>query len=237
MRLAKRLGLHALTRHVTVIRSVLKYAYDADLIEKPVKLGKGFSKPSAAQKRKAKHKAEADNGKRLFTPLELKRILDVCLPELKAPVLLGINGGFGNTDCGTLPNSAVDFEAGVITYARPKTGVPRVVPLWPETLRAIQSVLASARPKPIDEHAAKLVFLTRSGRPLVRQIVTQDEKTGIIKVANVDRISTTFASLLERLQLHRPRIGFYTLCHTFRTWADETRDQHAIRGAAGEEGW
>jgi hypothetical protein len=39
LKLAKRLGVHALTRHVTCIRSLFKYAYDVDLINDPVKLG------------------------------------------------------------------------------------------------------------------------------------------------------------------------------------------------------
>ena len=49
-RLAKRLGVHALTRNLTTIRSVFKYAYDVDLIDRPIKFGKGFANPTAVQK-------------------------------------------------------------------------------------------------------------------------------------------------------------------------------------------
>ena len=44
----------------------------------------------------------------------------------------------------------------------------------------------------------------------------------------VDRLSARFSRLLKRLELNRPRIGFYTLRRVFRTIADETRDFPAI---------
>jgi integrase len=233
LKLARRLGVHALTRHVTAIRSVFKYAYDVDLIEDPVKFGKGFANPSAAQKRKAKQKAELENGKKLFRREELVSILDACDPDLRAPVLLGINGGFGNTDCATLPRSTVDLDAGLVTYARPKTGVPRIVPLWPETVAALRQTLAGDRAEPGNERAAALVFLTPTGRPLVRQTVSADDESGKITAANVDELSARFCALLKSLGIHRTGIGFYTLRHTFRTWADESHDQHAIHRIMG----
>jgi hypothetical protein len=44
-----------------------------------------------------------------------------------------INAALGNADCGRLVFQALDLDAGWLDYARPKTGVPRRVPLWPET--------------------------------------------------------------------------------------------------------
>lgn len=230
-RLAKRLGVHALTRHLTVIKGVFKYAYDMDLIEHPIKFGRGFAKPTAAQERKARQKAELTNGKKLFTREELLSILDSCDGQLRAAVLLGMNGGFGNTDIATLPHSAIDWEDKVISYARPKTGVQRTVPLWLETAEALKHLLA-AKPSPEDDSASRLVFLSPRGKPLVRQRVrTSDE--GVVKASNIDRLSADFSSLLTSLGLRRPRTGFYTLRHTFRTWADETNDQHAIHRIMG----
>lgn len=44
----KGLGVHALNRSITVIRGMFKYAYEIDLIDRPVKFGKAFERPSAA---------------------------------------------------------------------------------------------------------------------------------------------------------------------------------------------
>jgi len=41
------LGVHALNRAVTIVRGMLKYAYDVDLLRFPVKFGKSFARPSA----------------------------------------------------------------------------------------------------------------------------------------------------------------------------------------------
>jgi len=225
--------VHALTRHLTAIRSVFQYAYDVDLMDRPMKFGKGFANPTAVQKRKAKQRAETQNGKKLFTANELRAILNACDPALRASVLLGINGGFGNTDCATLPRSGVDLEAGLIAFPRPKTEVQRVIPLWPETLSALRQVLETARARPADDMAAALVFLTPRKRPLVRQNLSVDEETGGTKAAKVDALTVHFAALLTSLGIHRRGIGFCTLGHTFRTWADETHDQRAIHRIMG----
>jgi len=49
----------------------------------------------------------------------------------------------------------------------------------------------------------------------------------------VDAISHEFTRLLRRLDIKRKGVGFYALRHTFRTWADEVRDQHAIHRIMG----
>ena len=45
----KGLGVHALGRTITVIKSMFKYVYEMDLIDKPLKYGPAFEKPSAIQ--------------------------------------------------------------------------------------------------------------------------------------------------------------------------------------------
>lgn len=231
-KLSKRLGVHALRRHIIAIKSVFRYAYDMDLIEHPVKFGREFEIPTTTQQRKAKQQAEVENGKKLFTREELREIIEQAdQVVLKATIFLGINGGFGNTDCASLPRSSVDLTNAIIVNARPKTGVERVVPLWPETIRALAEVM-DQRPKPESDQVAKLVFLTPRGKQLVRQrFCTHDD--GTLKVTNIDQLSSQFSVLLSSLGYKRRGVGFYTLRHTFRTWADTVHDQHAIHKIMG----
>jgi len=226
------LGVYALNRGITIIRSMFKHAYEADLIERPVKFGTGFAKPSASLKRKLRRTAELENGKRLFELPEVRSLLDSSKIPMRAMILLAVNGGFGNTDCARLRLKAVDLEQAVIEFDRPKTGVERTVPLWPEAVQALREAL-DKRPRPADEEAEKLVFLTSSGRPWVRENVHRSENNGIEKVVPIDMIAQEFGKLLTRLGLKRKGVGFYALRHTFRTWADEVRDQHAIHRIMG----
>jgi hypothetical protein len=62
---------------------------------------------------------------KFFEADEIRRMIDAAGVPLNAMILLGINVGFGNADCGTLPLSFLDLTNGWITYARPKTGVSR----------------------------------------------------------------------------------------------------------------
>ena len=229
---AKGMGVHALNRTVTMIRSIFKYAYEIGLIEKPVRYGPGFARLPASSRRKSRRATEMANGKRLFTAAEVTAMLETAASQLRAMVLLGINGGFGNTDCARLPRSAVDPERAVIEFDRPKTGVERVVPLWPETVTALREAFLQ-RPKPAAGQHEKLMFLTIFGRPWVREQVYSQENTGIEKVVMLDSIGQEFNKLLVRVGLKRKGIGFYTLRHTFRTWADEVKDQHAIHRIMG----
>jgi integrase len=120
----------------------------------------------------------------------------------------------------------------VIEFDRPKTGAERLVPLWPETLQALKEVLTT-RPKLADKEVEGLFFLTPSGKAWVRQHVHRGDDGGVAKVVHVDTVGEQFEVLLRKLNLKRRGIGFYTLRHTFRTWADESRDQHAIHRIMG----
>ena len=69
---------------------------------------------------------------------QIRKLLEAADATTKAMLLLGVNCGFGPTDCATLPVDAVDLDAGFISYARPKTGIARRCPLWPETVQALK---------------------------------------------------------------------------------------------------
>ena len=228
----KGLGVHALIRVITVVRGLFKYAYEIDLIDKPIRYSKVFDRPGAALKRKNRRANELRNGKRLFEADEIRAMLHMADTPLRAMILLGINGGLGNTDCARLPIAAVSLDKAVLEFDRPKSGIERVVPLWPETVAALRQALA-ARPKPATDEVKGLVFLTTPGQSWVRENIHRTEDNRIRKVVPMDAITQAFDKVIRRLGLKRKGIGFYTLRHTFRTWADEVRDQHAIHRIMG----
>jgi integrase len=207
---AKKWGPVALANEVQRVRVIFRHAYDAGLIETPVRFGPEFKKPS----RKVLRQVRAAKGPRLFEPAEVHALLARARPVLKAMILLGLNCGFGNADCGRLPRSALDLEGGWVNFARPKTGVGRRCPLWPETVAALRAALA-VRPEPKEPGLEGLVFITNKGKCWAKEDTN----------GPVSRATTT---LLEQLGLHRPGIGFYTLRHTFETVGGESRDQVAV---------
>jgi hypothetical protein len=64
-----------------------------------------------------------------------------------AMILLGINCGLGNFDCGMLPASAFDLKDGWLNYPRPKTEIGRRAKLWPETVKVFREAIKK-RPRP-----------------------------------------------------------------------------------------
>ena len=233
-RLVRKHGLGTLGREITVTRSVFRYAFESDLVERPVKFGPRFRGPSKQDKRKAKARVEQANGKKLFTADEVRRLMDAADPQLKAMILLGVNGGMGNTDCSSLPESALDLKAGWLDYARGKTGIERRIPLWPETVEALRLVIANRRTA-ADEADAGLVFLTKFGLRWVRYGFEETKRLGrtSIKAKQDNQLAKTFGKLLDQLKLRRPGIGFYCLRHTFETIAGGSKDQVAVDAIMG----
>jgi integrase len=217
-KLAKRWGPGTLGNVINRMRVAFKYASDNGLIDRPVCYGSAFKRPS----RKTLRIDKARKGRKLLTAEEICRLINAATPQVKAMILLGINCGFGNADCGTLPLSAVDFDNGVIDYPRPKTGIPRRCPLWPETAAAIQEALA-VRPEPKKPAHKGLVFMTKYGQPWA-------------KLSTDNTLAKELGKLLRELHINgRKGLGFYTLRHTFRTIADEAKDQPAADYIMGHE--
>src|SRR5262249_47279903 len=217
-KLAKRWGPGTLGNVINRMRVAFKYASDNGLIDRPVRYGSAFKRPS----RKTLRIDKAKKGPKLFTAEEVRCLLDAASPQVEAMVLLGINCGFGNADCGTLPQRAVDLDNGIIDYPRPKTGIPRRCPLWPETVRAVREALA-IRPEPKKAEHAGLVFVTKYGQPWA-------------KLSTDNTLAKELGKLLRQLGINgRQGLGFYTLRDTFRTVVDEAKDQPAADYIMGHE--
>jgi len=217
-RMAKKWGPHRLGKMVQCIRCLFKYAAGSNLIDRPVRAGLDFKPPG--KKTLRIHKAK--QGPKLFTADEIRRLIDAAGQPLKAMLLLGINCGFGNADCGRLPISVVNLESGMIDYPRGKTGIARRCVLWPETVTCLRDALASRR-EPKNSANAGLMFVTRKGGSWHTNTTESP-------------ISYEVGKLLRRLGINgREGLGFYTLRHTFRTIADEAKDQPAADYIMGHE--
>ena len=201
---------------VIKIRSIFKYAYEAGLIDKPMRFGPNFKRPGKAALRRERN----DKPPRLFTAAELRQVVDAADGQLKAMVLLGINAGLGNADCGQLKIRNVDMATGWLNYPRPKTGINRRCLLWPETIAALKQAI-DARPEPKDDANRELVFITKYGGSWFQ------DTTGASSLGH------EFTKLLLELKLRREGLSFYTLRHTFATEAGASRDQLAINTIMG----
>lgn len=213
-KLAKRLGPVALGKQIQMVRMVFKFAFDSELIDRPIRFGPGFKRPS----KKTLRLEKAKKGKKLFTADEIANMIEAAGLQLKAMILLGINCGFGNADCGTLPLSALDLDQGWLNYHRPKTGIDRRCPLWPETVHALRDAIVK-RPDPKNQEDLGLAFITKYGKRWAK-----DDKD--------NPISKECRKLLDGLGINGHR-SFYTLRHSFQTIGDETKDFVAVRDIMG----
>jgi integrase len=213
--LAKTRSATSVGNEVNRVRVILRFAFENGLTERPVRFG-GFKRPSKSVIRRQR----SEKGPRMFEAAEIRKLLEATQGQLRAMILLGVNCGLGNADCGMLPLSAIDLAGAWLDFPRPKSGIPRRCPLWPEAVDALQSVIANRKP-PANEDAEDRVFVTKYGKPWYR-----DGKP-------MSAVSHEFRKLLDRLDLHRPGVGFYALRHTFQTIGDETGDYLAVRRIMG----
>jgi len=213
---------NSLGNEINRIRGVFKYAFDAALIETPIRFGPGFARPSKKTLRIERQQKQQEHGKRMLEAADLRAILKAASQPLKAMILLGANCGLGQSDLSNLPKSALNLETGWLDYPRPKTGVERRCPLWPETVEALQQAIA-IRPKPKDPADEKLIFVTKYGLRWVKATAK----------SNDDAIAKEFAKLLVKLDLKRPGVNFYALRHGFQTAAGGSRDPEAVSHVMG----
>ena len=215
-------GLHAIGRIVTLTRMLFGFAYENELVEKPIRFGQQFARPSKKSMRIHRARKQEKHGLRMFEAAEITRLIEAASPAVKAMILLAVNGGLGNSDLANLPKSAI--KGNWLQFPRVKTGIDRRIPLWPETLQAITEAIEN-RPRHKDSADAELCFITKYGHKWVRQ--------GPNGTSNVDKICDAFNKLLVDLNLKRDRLGFYALRHTFETIAGGCGDQVAVSSIMG----
>lgn len=216
--LAGRWGAARLANGIQGCRGIWKWGYQNGLLESPMRFGTGFSPPSA----KAIRQARNGNGPRMFEPEQIRALLKHADRNMRAMILLGLNGALGNHDLATLPIGAIDLERAWLDYPRRKTAIPRRIPLWPETVKAIRTVLAERAESSSDN--GTLVFMRPSGKTYV---------------GNHDGapVSAAYNTVSRRAKVKGRT--FYDLRRTFQTIGDGARDPvatSAIMGHAPKSG-
>lgn len=207
--LAGTVGLKTLDGRVTRARAIFNYASKNGLLEVNLNRlwGTEFNKPSRSAITK-----QGGNVEKLFSREEIISLIYHAGHQMRAMILLGINGGYGNADCALIEKE--DIEDGWLTRKRQKTGKRRRTPLWPETQAAISEALAK-RPDPKYDVDEPMVFITKYGNTWVPS-------------SKDNPVSQEFKKVAKSAGIRGGYKTFYTLRHTFQTIGDETKDFVAV---------
>ena len=202
---------HRLNLHIGVMKAMFHWARKNDILQ-------SIPNIDAVSKGKIVHREMFT-----FSSEQIKKLLSAADLKMRAMIWLGLNCGFGCTDCSRLKWTDLDLEKGRVQLARNKTGVPRNLPLWPETIQALKKVARSGQ----------LVFYTAEGHPWIRILFkTQDE--GSSKYTIVNAVTSMFSRLLKKAKIHAPKgTGFYTLRRTAATLAARSGDPFAVQRLLG----
>ncbi len=205
------------------VRTFFKWAFESELIESIPNFGPDFKKPSRAVVRRDKQQRQSSRGGKLdFTADEIRKLLNNSSDWMHACILLGINGGLNNSDCGRLSSNFLELDSGWYDLARHKTGIPRRFPLWKETVEAVR-IAMKQRPDAKKDTDDSLCFLTSHGKPLRWEIV---KESGEVFVC--DNITKAFTKLCRACGVLKTGRGFYGLRRSFETVAGGTKDQVAV---------
>jgi integrase len=246
-RWAKTYGPVRMGAEINRARVVFNYAEKNKLIPRgTMEFGEGFKRPS----KKVMRLHRADQGKKLFGADELRRLIEAAPQPLKAMLLLGINAGLGNSDVANLVMKQLDLESGWLNYPRPKTGVTRRCPLWPETIQALREWLA-VRPRARSNADTDLVFLTFRGkswtpnlksRPLTNEMGKLLRRPCCVSCSKVNVAGALACDCGWKptkaepwRSTYRDGLSFYALRHTLETIGGESRDQVAVDAIMGHD--
>jgi len=186
--------------YIQTIRSMFKWAKLA------VDFGNDFVKPS-----RNVYRAAARAKKRVFTARELAAMLRYATARQRAFLLIGLNTGMYAKHLSRLRWKDIALERGgwTLDWLRPKTEIPQIAPLWPETVAALPP-----RGKP-----DALVFRTKSGKSMVRR--------------RVDEPARAIRRLVDRLGIRRVGVAFGAVRHTHTSAVQDCGDRDAARLVRG----
>ena len=200
-----------INNRITAVKAMYKWALDNGVISNTPNL--------KAIKKVVISKTE----KPTFSITQIQKLLENASNKMKAMIWLGLNCGFGCTDCAGLQWKNLDLKHARVCFPRSKTGIGRNLPLWPETVESLKSI-----PKLGD-----LIFYTPKGNPLVRTIKSAD-KNGREKYTKENAVSKKFSKLIKKAGVKTEKgVGFYTLRRTAATLAARSGDPFAVQRLLG----
>ena len=159
----------------------------------------------------------------IFSSEEIRKLLELADVQMKVMIWLGLNCGFGCTDCAKLQWVNFDFKKNRVILARGKTGILRDLPLWPETVEALKN---------IPHREGKLVFYTKHEKPMIseRYIGSGNSR----KYSSTNMVTTKFTRLMKKAGIHVPKgTGFYSLRRAAATMAARSGDPFAVQRLLG----
>ena len=202
---------HRLNLHISNLKTLFHWARKNNILEHIPNI-------DAVSRSKIIHKQRM-----IFTHDEIDKLLAIADAQMKAMIWLGLNCGFGCTDCAELQWKHLDLVNGRVVFPRRKTGIRRDLPLWPETIEALKAV----------PERGKLVFYTSKGNPFVRD-VSRTDSNGQEKYSPLNSITTKFSRLLKKAGLDVPKgTSFYALRRTAATMAAQSGDPFAVQRLLG----
>lgn len=241
--LKSKMRLSSFNRYITGIRKMLRWGYKRKphpLLAVALHEDDALSKAKNKHVKRERREIEAEQGKPIFSPEEVRALLLRCNEieewNMMTFILLGINAGMGQSHISELIASAINPETRYVDWVRTKTEELFQVVLWPITVEAINKTIAN-RASAAKKEFGGLLFRTRLGFPWV-QVYYKEENGVIGRVAPNDEIGKRFREIEKTVKvgsklIHREGRSFYALRRTFATLANDVPDKDSIRRIMG----
>lgn len=165
-----------LNLHISIMKAIFHWARKNDILDTIPNI-------DAVSRGKIVHKERFT-----LNSEQINKLLSVVDVKMRAMIWLGLNCGFGCTDCSELKWADLDLVNSRVNLPRRKTGISRDLPLWPETVEALEKI-----PK-----TGKLVFYTSRGNPYIQTLLKTDG-SGNGKYTTLNTITTKFSRLLKKV--------------------------------------
>ncbi len=127
-------------KFVGQVKAIFAHAYSEGIIDRPANFGSDFKKPPQM----AYRVHENAKGDQSLTAAEIRGLLKHASVNMRAMILLGLQGGFSNVELAELPRSAIKGDW--IEWPRAKTATKRRIPLWTETVLALKAAIQAGDP-------------------------------------------------------------------------------------------